>query len=346
MNFLTMRSSTACLFLLHLSSCYAGPVRSPRTSAVKLHDVLANIQGVARNDQPSQIQDYFIPIEENNRDLSDTTNEPFVDQSAFQDFGVQEPEMVTDALTYFSLPAVYNGGTEQPALPLDAKVIHSDLLNSGSIETEILSDVQEPTQNLEEAHSEIVGEQETVMDHLVVLPMETTELYHLPTVAAPSDPAELPLMYPLVRVPTAPSATSATVADSLLETILPSTTEKVEISSSPEALYHSSVSSGPEQWISVDALPLELDPKAQTTSSSLITDSQIIQVDQPKCHSNISYEPIAADNPNGKESNSSGLPFGSHRCSKLRELRFPTVSNTKENFGVQINWDEFMFCYS
>jgi hypothetical protein len=28
--------------------------------------------------------------------------------------------------------------------------------------------------------------------------------------------------------------------------------------------------------------------------------------------------------------------------SKLRELRFPPVSNTKENFGVQINWDEFI----
>lgn len=339
-----MRSSTACLFLLHLSSCYAGPVRSPlTTSAVKLHDVLAiNIQGVARNDQPSQIQDYLIPIEENNGDLSNTTNEPFVDQSAFQDFGVQEPERVTHTLTYISLPAVSNGGTEQPALPLDANVIHSDLPNSGSIETEILSDVQEPTQNLEESHSEIVGEQEPVMDHMVVLPIETTELYHLPTVAAPSDPAELLLMYSLVRVPTAPSATSATVADSLLETILPSTTEKVEISSSPEALYHSSVTSGPEQWISVDALPLELDPKAQTTSSSLITDSQqIVQVDQPKCQSNISYELFTTDNPNGKESNSSGLPFGTHR-SKLRELRFPPVSNTKENFGFHINWDEFM----
>ncbi len=89
-----MRSSTACLFLLHLSSCYAGPVRSSRTSAVKLHDVLANIQGVARNDQPSQIQDYLILIEENNGDFSDTTNEPFVDQSAIQDFGVQEPEPI------------------------------------------------------------------------------------------------------------------------------------------------------------------------------------------------------------------------------------------------------------
>lgn len=339
-----MRSSTACLFLLHLSSCYAGPVRSPRTSVVKLHDVLANIQGVARNDQPSLIQDYSIPIEENNGDLSDTTNEPFVDQSAFQDFGVQEPERVTDTLTYFSSPGVSaEGGTKQPALPLwDANVIHSDLPNSGSIETEVLSDVQEP-QNLEEPSSEIVGEQEPVSDHLVVLPIETTdELYHLPTVAAPTDPAELPLMYPLVRVPTAPSTASTTVPHSPLETKLPSsTTEKVEISSSPEALYHSSVTSGPEQWTSVEALPLELDPKAQTTSSSLITDSQIIQVDQPKCQSNISYELITTDNPNGKESNSSGLPFGTHR-SKLRELRFPSVSNTKENFGVQINWDEFM----
>lgn len=336
-----MRSSTACLFLLHLSSCYAGPVRSPRTTAVKLHDVLANIQGVARNDQPSQIQDYLIPIEENNGDLSDTNNEPFVHQFAFQDFGVQEPERVTPTLTYFSLPAVSNGETEQPALPLDANVIHSHLPNSGSIETEILSDVQEPTQNLEEPHSGIVGEQEPVSDHLVVLPIETTELYHLPTVAVPCDPAELPLMYPLVRVPTAPSAASATIAHSPQETILPFTTEKVEISSSPEALYHSSATSGPEQWISVDALPLELDPRAQTTSSSLITDSQIIQVDQPKCQSNISYELFTTDNPNGKESNSSGLPFGTHR-SKLRELRFPPLSNTKENFSVHINWDEFM----
>ncbi len=219
------------------------------------------------------------------------------------------------------MPAVSNGGTEQPALPLDANVIHSDLPNSGSIETEILSDVQEPTQNLEEPHYGIVGEQEPVLDHLVVLPIENTELYHLPTVAAPSDPAELPLMYPLVlRVPIAPSAASATIAHSPQETILPFTTEKVEISSSPEALYHSSATSGPKQWISVDALPLDLDPKSQITSSSpLIID--VIQVDQTKCHSNISYEPITGDNPNGKENNSSGLPFGSHR-SKPRELRF------------------------
>lgn len=111
-------------------------------------------------------------------------------------------------------------------------------------------------------------------------------------------------MYPVVRVPAAPSAASTTVADLPLETILPSTTEKVE-SSSPEALYHSSVISGPEQKTSVDGLPLDLDPNAQTTSSSLIIDYQIIQVDQPKCHTDISYELITADNPNGKESNSS-----------------------------------------
>jgi len=222
----------ACLFLLHLSSCHASPVRSPRTSAVKLHDILTNIQGVARYDLPILIQDYLIPIEENNGDFADTTNEPFVDQT-IQDFGVEEPEMVTVTVFHSYLLGV-SGGTEQTALPTDGDEIHSDLLNSGFFETATLSNVQgimtaEPTQKSEPCcYLKFVAEENALAHHLVphVLPTETTELYHSSTVpeqpAAPTDPEELPLTYPLVRVPTAPSATPATVADFSLATILPS----------------------------------------------------------------------------------------------------------------------------
>jgi hypothetical protein len=116
-----------------------------------------------------------------------------------------------------------------------------------------------------------------------------------------------------------------------LETILPSTAalpEKEEISSPPEAPDQSSIIA--EQWNNVGALPLELDGKTPTASSSF-------GVDPSKYQPNNSYDLITTDNPNEKVSISSGRPMGS----RLRELGFPPISNTQDNFGVQVNGAEF-----
>ena len=125
-------------------------------------------------------------------------------------------------------------------------------------------------------------------------------LYNTPTAEAHYNPAELPLTYPIVRVPEGPSAIPITVADLPLETILPSTAalpEKEEISSPPEAPDQSSIIA--EQWNNVGALPLELDAKTQTASSSF-------GVDPSKYQHNNSYDLITTDSPNEKVSNSSG----------------------------------------
>jgi hypothetical protein len=183
--------------------------------------------------------------------------------------------------------------------------------------------IQEPIQKLEDpSYSKFLPEQEL---------LTTSELYHSPTAEAHSNPAELPLTYPIVRVPEGPSAIPITVADLPLETILPSTAalpEKEEISSPPEAPDQSSIIA--EQWNNVGALPLELDAKTQTASSSF-------GVDPSKYQPNNSYDLITTDNPNEKVRNSSGRPIGS----RLRELGFPPVSNTQDDFGVQVNWAEF-----
>jgi hypothetical protein len=193
----------------------------------------------------------------------------------------------------------------------------------------------DPAQKLEKpSYSKTFAEQEPLVDNLVphLRPIETSEFHHLPTVAASSDPEELPLMYPLVRVPTAPLVTPISVSDLPLESFLPSVSTKSlpekEITFSPEAQDHSSVTSGSEKGDNVGALPLDLDPK-----QVFIFDSKI-QVDQPICLSNTSYDGL---NNNG---NNASHPFGSNP--KLRQLRFPPISNTQDNFDVQVNWAEFM----
>ena len=69
----------------------------------------------------------------------------------------------------------------------------------------------------------VVAEEEPLSDNLLPqVPIETFEFHHSPTVAAPSDPEELPLIFPLVHLETAPPVTPISVADSPLETVLPS----------------------------------------------------------------------------------------------------------------------------
>ncbi|EFX85751.1 hypothetical protein DAPPUDRAFT_308983 [Daphnia pulex] len=324
MNFLNKRNSAvaaACLVLFQLGCSYSSPVRSPRTSALKLRNILANIQRVPRSDQ-----DYhLIPNDENGADVAVTPGQSFLPTTA-EGVPLDEPEAIDNTGPNGNYPdspevATVSDETELPALPTD---VDSGLRNSDAVETVTSSNVQEPIQKLEDpSYSKFLPEQE--------LPT-TSELYHSPTAEAHSNPAELPLTYPIVRVPEGPSAIPITVADLPLETILPPTAglpEKEEISSSlPEAPDQSSIIA--QQGNNVGALPLELDAKTQTASSSF-------GVDPSKYQPNNSYDLITTDNPNEKVSNSSGRPIGS----RLRELGFPPISNTQDNFGVQVNWAEF-----
>ena len=341
----------AYLFLLHLSSCYASPVRSPRTSAVKLRNILANMQRVTRSDQPSSRQDY-----QHENALATNNNQYLLPTT--EDVPEEKPETIDDPTAgSFNNPdptsvlTDVSDETEQPLLATDAEIFHSELPHSEFIETVTpSSDIQGVIEA--ESYFMSVGAEEEPLSNNVVLPQvstgETSEfVHHLPTtVAATSDPAELPLMYPLVRVPIAPSSDTPiiAVADLPLETVLFSPAsalpEKVEIGSSPESQDHSSPGiSEPEQNDS--AHPLDLDPKVTTqTSPSPYHFDSPIQVDQPKYHPNISYDIITNDNNNPVEKdNSSSRPFGS--TPQLRELGFPPISNTQDNFGVQVNWAKF-----
>lgn len=310
--------AVACLVLFQLGCSYSSPVRSPRTSALKLRNILANIQRVPRSDQ-----DYhLIPNDENGADVAVTPGQSFLPTTAVG-VPLDKPEAIDNTGPIGNYPDSPDGSdeTELPALPTD---VDSGLRNSDSVETVTSSNVQEPIQKLEDpSYSKFLPEQE--------LPT-TSELYHSPTAEAPFNPAELPLTYPIVCVPEGPSAIPITVADLPLETILPSTAalpEKEEISSSsPEAPDQSAIIA--QQGNNVGALPLELDAKTQTASSSF-------GVDPSKYQHNNSYDLITTDNPNEKVSNPSGRPIGS----RLRELGFPPISNTQDNFGVQVNWAEF-----
>lgn len=312
--------AVACLVLFQLGCSYSSPVRSPRTSALKLRNILANIQRVPRSDQ-----DYhLIPNDENGADVAVTPGQSFLPTTA-EGVPLDEPEAIDNTGPIRNDPDSPDGSDEAelPTLPTD---VDSGLRNSDSVETVTSSNVQEPIQQkLEDpSYSKFLPEQEL---------LTTSELYHSPTAEAHSNPAELPLTYPIaVRVPEGPSAIPITVADLPLETILPPTAalpEKEEISSSlPEAPDQSSIIA--EQGNNVVALPLELDGKTQTVSSSF-------GVDPSKYQPNNSYDLITTDNPNEKDSNSSGRPIGT----RLRELGFPPISNTQDNFGVQVNWAEF-----
>lgn len=326
----------AAIFLFQLLGCHASPVRSPRTSALRLRN-----QPVTRSDRPSLRQDYLIPSDENGADLAVATYQSFI-PTTDERVPLAEPE-ATDNTGNPDPPVLPNGSdeAEQPARPIDVDIIHSGLHNSDSIETVTQSDVHgltgaEPTQKLEESsYSQTLPEEQGHLSdnqasHKTI---GTSELYHSPNAAAPSDPAELPLTHPLERVPETPSAVPITVADLPLETFLPFSTaalpEKVETGSSPEAPDRPLFISGPEQGNG--ALPLDL--------SSFSNDPQQIQVDQIESQPiNNSYDLITTGNPIEKD-NSSDRPFGS--LPKLRELGFPPISNTQDNFGVQVNWAEF-----
>ena len=276
-----------------------------------------------------------------------TSNESFIGLPSTEAFGTEEPGTVNGNVFSFYLPGV-SGETEQPALLLDADNVHSGLLHLDSIETVTPSSDIQGVIEAETYFKSVAAEEEPLSDNLVPqVPIETFKFHHSLTVAAPSDPVELPLIFPLVHFETAPPVTPISVADLPLETVLPfiSTTsslipEKVEISSSLEATDHSTAILVPEQGDNVGALPLDLDPKVETqsSSSSVSFDSQIQVDQQPTCHSNTSYDRTTNVNPNEKDSSNRSL--GS--TPKLRQLGFPPVSNTNDNFNVQVNWTKFM----
>ena len=82
--------------------------------------------------------------------------------------------------------------------------------------------------------------------------------------------------------------------------------------------------------------------ETQTSSSSVSFDSQIQIDQQPICHSNTSYDRTTNANPN--EKGSSNRSTGS--TPKLIQLGFPPVSNTNDNFDVQVNWTKSILVYA
>jgi hypothetical protein len=216
--------AVACLVLFQLGCSYSSPVRSPRTSALKLRNILANIQRIHLSDQDYHL---FILNDENGADVAVTPGQSFLSTTA-EGVPLDEPEAIDNTGPIRNYPHSPDE-TELPALPTD---VDSGLRNSDSVETVTSSNVQEPIQEpiqkLEDpSYSKCLPEQEL---------LTTSELYHSPTAEAYSNPAELPLTYPIARVPDGPSAIGLpiTVADLPLETILPSTAalpEKEEISS-------------------------------------------------------------------------------------------------------------------
>jgi hypothetical protein len=129
--------AVACLVLFQLGCSYSSPVRSPRTSALKLRNILANIQRVPRSDQ-----DYhLIPNDENGADVAVTPGQSFLPTTA-EGVPLDEPEAIDNTGPIRNYPDSPDE-TELPALPTD---VDSGLRKSDSVETVTSSNVQEPIQ--------------------------------------------------------------------------------------------------------------------------------------------------------------------------------------------------------
>ncbi|KAI9553386.1 hypothetical protein GHT06_021287 [Daphnia sinensis] len=136
----------------------------------------------------------------------------------------------------------------------------------------------------------------------------------LPTV--PSDAVHLPFTYPSVNATSFPSATYIGIGSLPLMPI--------------EAVQHNL----PGQVNNGGVVPLDWNQKENSTPPSY-TDSPV-SVNHSTDDSGTSY--IVSTVPT-KIGSSSRRPFGS--SPQPRELGFPPVSNTHENFDVQVNWAEF-----
>lgn len=147
----------------------------------------------------------------------------------------------------------------------------------------------------------------------------------------PLNSVDLPQTYPSVNSATFPSATYIGIGSLPLMAVVPIlTSESPENAVVPDDL--------PEQVTNVGAVPLDgiqnktMEPPSYTNSE--------FQANHPTDNSgtSTSIPTIPTTIPNGRRS-SSRRPFGT--SPQPRELGFPPVSNTHENFGIQVNWAEF-----
>ncbi|XP_057378417.1 uncharacterized protein LOC130700387 [Daphnia carinata] len=290
-----------CLFLIQLSVSSAGPTRSSNSVADKLR-TLANIRRSTRND-PYALQAYYRPNDANELNHEADTNELFI--ATTEQLLPVEPEMNTES-TGIHDPAhtfVFSEGLHVP--------------HSATTEHPAFADFQESF------HS-ISNDRESAPEDLSV----SLSFPLLPT--APSDSVHLPLTYPSVNATTFPLATYIGIGSLPLmpnEAIPFVTSESPDNAVVPDNLAVAS----PEQVNNGDVVPLDWIQKESTTPASYT--GSPFSINHP---TDDSY--IVSTIPT-KFGSSSGRPFGS--SPQPRELGFPPVSNTHENFDVQVNWAEF-----
>ncbi|EFX85752.1 hypothetical protein DAPPUDRAFT_222343 [Daphnia pulex] len=293
----------ACLLLLQLSTCSAGPVRSNRMTRV-LPRNFGNIQRVARND--ANVAEKY--LQTRIADPVATTLEPLAPTTeGFSPVFDQETLHLSTKIQDDISPAV---------LP------EADLIDEPAV---LLSDVVEPVPAVEE---EIAPEVEKHSDdHLLVeevpaiapevedspvdlrIVAEEPVIVAIPT-AAPEVPSFVhsePVDVPLVDAPVSVIPTDSPAVPIFIASVLP--LEPVE---SPEAI--------PEK--------VEI-----TLNEAPIYSPLNLPVLDPLPPASYPSNPVRSE----LSSHFPNRPFGI--LPKARELGFPPVSNTRENVLREVNWN-------
>lgn len=313
----------ACLLLLQLSTCCAGPVRSNRMTRV-LPRNFGNIQRVARND--ANVAEKY--LQTRIADPVATTLEPLAPTTeGFSPVFDQETLHLSTKIQDDISPAVLTESDliDEPAILLSVlDVDHSSVVDDTPLLIDF-HDVVEPVPAVEEEiapevekHSddhlpveEVPAIAPEVEDHPVDLRIVAEEpvIVAIPT-AAPEVPAFVhsePVDVPLVDAPVSVIPTVSPAVPIFIASVLP--LEPVE---SPEAI--------PEK--------VEITPSEAPIYSPLN-----LPVLDPLPPASYPSNPVRSE----LSSHFPNRPFGI--LPKARELGFPPVSNTRENVLREINWN-------
>lgn len=305
-----VRNSTAfvvCLFLIQLFVCNAGPTRSSSSIAEKLR-TLANIRRTTRND-PYALQAYYRPNDANELNHAADSNELFIPTTEV--FLAVEPEMNTESTGIHDAVHSFVSPAEGPHLSHSVTTEYPSFADFHDTVHSISNDRESAPENPSESLSP---------------PLLTT---------APSDSVHLPLTYPSVndttQLPLAAYIGIGSLPLMPIEAIPFVTSESPDNAVVPD---HLPVAS-PEQVNNVGVVALDWIQKENTTPPSYT--GSPFSVNHPTDDTaGTSY--IVSTVPT-KTSSSSHLPFRS--SPQPRELGFPPVSNTHDNFNVQVNWAVF-----